>query len=169
MTTLRRELRTKFEGILQARMRHGINPDVVAEELADAALTVAGIAKQKPKVDLPIDWLIATGQAITDDDLQTEKQANEALMEFEKSFGYGTLPWNSTSTWDKFAKFIVKTAKDDAGWCADYVTWRAGDGKYKAFSNRKIRENPQAFIDTGYPEYDASKMYRKQESYGHAL
>lgn len=118
--------------------------------------------------NLPIDWKVAAGIEITDDDLEKEQRPRAALNEFERVFGFGTLPWNSNTVWDKFAKFIVKTFADDPGWMRDYVDWREDKGKYKAFSNRKIRENPQAFIDTGYPEYDASKMYR-QESYGHAL
>lgn len=75
---------------------------------------------------------------------------NTPLTEFERVFGFGSLPWYSNSVWDKFAKFIL--ARHD--WFADYVAWRAGEGKYNAFSNKKIRENPRAFMDTGYPEFE---------------
>ena len=85
----------------------------------------------------------------------------EALHDFERSFGFGLLPWFSNTVWDKFAKWIIKQSA--FGWFADYVKWREDLGKYKAFSNKKIRENPLAFIDTGYPEYEASKMYRKTD------
>lgn len=124
----------------------------------DSALT------QPKRKAQTIEEAIWSGQPVTEDLLEGEKKKEQAFIEFESTFGFGTLPWNSNSTWDKFAKFIIKCAKDDPGWPADYVQWRAGDGKYKAFSNRKIRENPQAFIDTGYPEYDACKMYRDNGS-----
>jgi hypothetical protein len=96
-------------------------------------------------------------------DLRQPPDALEATNEFERIFGFGALPWSSTSTWTKFQKFIVGLHTSDPGIFADYVAWRAGDGKYKAFSNRKIRENPSAFMDTGYPEYEASKMYRRTD------
>lgn len=121
--------------------------------------------ENKPKAKT-IEEAIFSGQPVTEDMLDNGKE--QALIEFEASFGFGTLPWNSNSTWDKFAKFVQKYATIDPGWPADYVAWRQDGGKYRAFSNRKIRENPQAFMDTGYPEYDACKMYREDDK-RHAL
>jgi hypothetical protein len=155
MTTLRRELRTKFEGILQAfEDKLSIaERESTAELLADAALEVRGIAKieEKTKPDI-LDGILAYSHPHDEMD---------SLHDFERTFGFGALPWYSNTVWDKFAKWIIKQA--GAGWFADYVQWRNGDGKYKAFSNKKIRENPAAFMDTGYPEYEASKMYRKTD------
>lgn len=87
------------------------------------------------------------------------QEDHTALTEFERVFGFGALPWHCNTVWTKFAKWVVK--QHPAGWFAEYVRWRAGDGKYAAYGNKKIRENPEAFMDTGYPEYEASKMYRK--------
>ncbi len=155
MTTLRRELRTKFEGILQAfEDKLSIaEREATAELLADAALEVSGITRRsavEKKGDL-LDGLLAYSQP---------QQELDTLHDFERIFGFGALPWYSNTIWEKFAKFLIKSGGQ---WFNDYVIWRNGDGKYKAFSNKKIRETPAAFMDTGYPEYEASKMYRKTD------
>jgi len=108
--------------------------------------------------NIPIDWKIVAGLLVTDEDLNPiEKQATDC---FEISFGFGALPWSSNAIWQKFERFVVKVYKQNPTIFREYKDWRAGDGKYKAFSNRKIRENPQAFMDTGIPEFEASRMYR---------
>jgi hypothetical protein len=84
------------------------------------------------------------------------------LDDFERSLGFGALPWYSNTTWEKFRRFVIRTAGSNPDVWRDYAAWRMDGGKYKAFSNRKIRENPAAFMDTGYPEYEACKMYRPQ-------
>jgi hypothetical protein len=155
MTTLRRELRTKFEVILKAfeDKLSQAEREATAELLADAALEVRGIARitaVETKGDL-LDGMLAYSQP------QPEM---DTLHDFERAFGFGALPWYSNTVWDKFAKFLIKSGGQ---WFTDYLVWRNGDGKYKAFSNKKIRENPAAFMDTGYPEYEASKMYRKTD------
>jgi hypothetical protein len=106
-----------------------------------------------------IEWLLLSGQEVTQQMIDQAIQTKTAKDTFEKCFGFGTLPWSSNDAWTKFEKFIVKIYSKDPGFFADYVAWREGDGKYKAYSNRKIRQNPQEFIDTGYPEFEASKMY----------
>lgn len=110
-----------------------------------------------------LEWLLLSGQPITQDVIDNALAVQNAKNEFEKTFGFGTLPWASSATWTKFEKFIVSLFEKNPGWMKDYVLWRENDGKYKAFSNRKIRENPAAFMDTGYPEYEAGKMYRKTD------
>jgi hypothetical protein len=107
---------------------------------------------------MPLEWKIAHGETVT---VKDTDNTDEALHDFERTFGFGQLPWRSNTVWDKFTRWIISQAP--AGWFSDYVKWREGEGKYKAFSNKKIRENPQAFIDTGYPEYEAGKMYRKTD------
>lgn len=106
--------------------------------------------------NMPFDWKLAHGEEITSADLP---KSDEALHEFERAFGFGQLPWRSKTEWSRFAKFVERVYAQDRGVWSDYVQWRAGKGKYSAFSNRKIRENPTAFMDTGYPEFEASKMY----------
>jgi hypothetical protein len=111
------------------------------------------------KKNLPITWKIAGGLPITQDDLDRESIGKIATQTFERAFGFGELPWDSTTVWQKFYKFIVRVYSENPNEFQGYADWRKDRGKYSAFSNRKIRENPQAFMDTGWPEYDASKMY----------
>lgn len=155
MTTLRRELKKNIAKHIDAYLEEKqgiIDWDSIYEIAADAALEVRGIAKieVKEKPDI-LDGMIAYSQP---------REELDSLHDFERAFGFGALPWYSNTTWDKFAKWIIKQG---GAWFADYVIWRNGEGKYKAFSNKKIRENPAAFMDTGYPEYEASKMYRKTD------
>lgn len=108
--------------------------------------------KEIQEANALVDAIISNGQ---------KQPELDSLHDFERSFGFGALPWYSNTAWDKFAKWIIKQAGAD--WFSDYVIWRNGEGKYKSFSNKKIRENPAAFMDTGYPEYEASKMYRQTD------
>jgi DNA-binding transcriptional regulator YhcF (GntR family) len=112
------------------------------------------------KQNMPVSWKLAHGEAITEEDVAKSNLETAAPLEFERIFGFGTLPWGSNKTWETFRKFVVRLYAANPGIFKDYVAWRMDGGKYKAFSNRKIRENPAAFMDTGYPEYEASKMYR---------
>lgn len=115
------------------------------------------IKKELKEHPLSIENAIATGQEVTND--MMDNGDDEKLHNFERCLGFGALPWGSNTIWTKFSKWVIA----HSGFEADYARWRDGDGKYKAFSNKKIRENPAAFIDTGYPEYEASKMYRKTD------
>jgi hypothetical protein len=119
--------------------------------------------KRESKKSLPLEWKIAHGEPITEEDVTQPALENNALIEFEKALGFGTLPWDSNTVWTSFKKFVVKVHTANSKVFADYKEWRDGDGKYKAFSNRKIRENPKMFMDTGYPEYEASKMYHRTD------
>ena len=86
----------------------------------------------------------------------------EATKTFESLFGFGSLNWDSKPEWRKFALWITEIYKSDLGAMRDYVSWRLGDGKYQAMSNNKIRQNPQMFMDTGWPTFLAhTSMYGK--------
>ena len=104
-----------------------------------------------------LDWMIAAGMEITQEMIDTTIREQAALAEFEKAFGFGTLPWSGKGTWETFRKFVIKLYSENLNAFNEYVDWRKNDGKYTAYSNRKIRENPQQFIDTGWPEFCASK------------
>lgn len=136
----------------------------VSHRQSDSESHEESIKKESKKKDTVLsEKEIEQANAKVDAMLMGNKD-QQPLIDFERSFGFGTLPWYSNSTWDKFRKFILRTAEQNPGWMADYAAWRLDGGKYKAFSNRKIRENPAAFMDTGYPEYEASKMYRVPSS-----
>lgn len=108
--------------------------------------------------NMPLDWKFAHGQKITPQDLADAKVIEEAPKMFEKAFGFGKLPWGSNKTWQDFQKFITDIYRQDRLAFGNYVVWRSTAGKYRAFSNRKIRENPKMFMDTGYPEFEVDTV-----------
>lgn len=163
--TLRRELRLKFFEILSRYLDNVIIPESNANEMVDQLADVAfELLRSKPVVDLKNSdpaWSILAGVEIGQEHVDEAVVSKEAIDDFERQLGFGILPWNSDATWTKFYKFVVKVYKENQGVWMDYVVWRDGDGKYgKAMTNNAIRKNPQMFMDTGYPTYEASKMYR---------
>jgi len=88
----------------------------------------------------------------------------DACIAFETAFLGGTIsqwPWDSKPVWRKFAKWC---AEQDVRQFAEYVEWRKKDGKYHAMSNNKIRQDPQMFMDTGWPTFLAhTSMYAESE------
>jgi len=95
-----------------------------------------------------------------------ENQAiQDALNDFEKTFGFGALNWDSRPEWRRFSKWVVTEYQRDNSVFSDYVQWRNGAGKYQAMSNNKIRQNPEMFMDTGYPTFLAhASMYPETTS-----
>jgi hypothetical protein len=87
-----------------------------------------------------------------------------ACLEFETALLGSTVsawPWDSNSKWQKFAKWV---AAQEPSQFFKYAEWRKKDGKYQAMSNNKIRQDPQMFIDTGWPTFLAHvSMYRSNE------
>lgn len=75
-------------------------------------------------------------------------------------------PWDTTSKWQKFAKWV---AAQDPAQFKQYADWRKGDGKFHAMSNNKIRQDPQMFIDTGWPTFLAHVSMYKPKDKGFAL
>lgn len=89
---------------------------------------------------------------------------HNACLAFENALLGSTVsawPWDSNSKWQKFAKWVA--AQDPADF-QRYAEWRKSDGKFHAMSNNKIRQDPQMFIDTGWPTFLAhSSMYQKKD------
>jgi hypothetical protein len=76
-----------------------------------------------------------------------------ACLEFETALLGSTVsawPWDSNSKWQKFAKWV---AAQEPSQFFKYAEWRKKDGKYQAMSNNKIRQDPQMFMDTGWPTF----------------
>jgi hypothetical protein len=106
-----------------------------------------------------LEWMILAGKEVTQEMIDSAIREKSATAEFERAFKFGTLPWSSNAEWTKFEKFIVKIYSADPGVFKDYAAWREDGGKYgKAMTNLAIRRSPQAFMDTGYPTFEASKM-----------
>lgn len=115
---------------------------------------------QNPPINPPItpsgaslDWKILHEEEITQEELDDLKVMDEAPKMFEKAFGFGSLPWASNRTWQKFRKFVTDIYRQDRFAFGGYIVWRGDKGKYKAMSNKQIRMNPQVFMDTGWMEF----------------
>lgn len=123
--------------------------------------SIEGEADKKTTVPegFPIEWLIAHGNPVDQAQIDKLINAKAACDKFEQVFAFHSLPWSVNGTWEKFERWVVKIYTDYPTLFQEYVDWRRDQGKYKAMSNKQIRTNPLMFIDTGYPEFEASKMY----------
>lgn len=70
-------------------------------------------------------------------------------------------PWDSNAIWRKFSKWC---AQQDPRKFREYAEWRKVVGKYQSMTNNKIRQDPQMFMDTGWPTFLAhTSMYAETE------
>jgi len=113
------------------------------------------------------DEILKSANKKVDAILDFQKQAsplNDSCLAFENALLGSTVsawPWDSNSKWQKFAKWVAAQAPADF---QKYAEWRKGDGKFHAMSNNKIRQDPQMFMDTGWPTFLAhSSMYQKKD------
>ena len=94
---------------------------------------------------------------------QKSQPIRNACLDFENALLGSTVsqwPWDSNSKWQKFAKWV---AAQDSALFVQYAEWRKADGKFHAMSNNKIRQDPQIFMDTGWPTFLAhTSMYNNQ-------
>lgn len=174
MTTLKRELRLKFEEVLTQNIivdkefsEEILNTTVqdLATDLAETALKVFFPVEAEPlkpaQSALPLEWKILADLPIEKEDVQGEIIKQEALTTFEAHMKFGHLPWDSNRTWEKFSKFVVQEYEKDPQIFLKYKIWAAGEGKYHALSNKKIRENPDHFISC-FPDFLAhSHLHRR--------
>jgi hypothetical protein len=110
--------------------------------------------------NMPADWQAAHGLP-PELAAPTERELDEtaATDAFEQAFGFGALPWwTGGSTWDRMRRFVTKIHKADPQAFQKYVTWRNGAGKFSAMNNKQIRLQPQAFMDTGWSEFEQSQQ-----------
>jgi hypothetical protein len=144
--TLRRELRVKFEEILleEGRGEHTYDITVgapgLAEKLADAALSVAGIAKRELPPGAGIDWGLAAGmssQEIADGNAKMIRE-REVAKQWEEAMGYNPLPWWSEEKLTKLLRFLMTKTTDEiktfAFWCRR---------SYSSFGPEKARDKPE--------------------------
>jgi len=108
----------------------------------------------------PIEWYIQHGLPVPIQLIDQNKTAANAVNEFESKLGFSSLPWDSTTEWQKFKKWVIVTYSGRPTAWEDYADWRKSKGKYDAMNNKQIRMNPSVFIDTGWPSFLASSaMY----------
>lgn len=113
--------------------------------------------------DFPIDWFLAHGMNVPKNHKDKAGISKLATDEFESAFGFNSLPWDVSSEWQAFKKWVAETWQTNPQVFREYAEWRKEDGKYNAMNNKQIRNNPRMFIDTGYPEFLAHKsMYRRE-------
>lgn len=139
----------------------GKMPDIVSTDSTSTENSIEGEADKKPTVPegFPIEWLIAHGNPVDQAQIDKLVNAKAACDKFEQVFAFHSLPWSVNGPWERFEKWVVKIYTDYPTLFQEYVDWRRDQGKYKAMSNKQIRTNPLMFIDTGYPEFEAAKMY----------
>lgn len=135
------------------------SPSLVLPVIPESLLTI----KESSKPTARIDRTEAEQERLDEKKMtdivgaaQEGGKALDACVMFEKAFGFGKLPWDTSSTWQKFAKFVRGIYESNPLAFGNYVVWRAdpNGGKYSGYGNKKIRDNPQAFMDTGWPEFE---------------
>lgn len=131
------------------------------EESPSIPLRVKRVNTATPQ-NMPIEWYVQHDLPVPPELTQTNAAEVQAIHEFESAFGFNQLPWDTTSDWQAFKKWVVKIYQSAPADFREYVEWRSGNGKYDAMSNKQIRLTPRAFMDTGYPTFKASAMYAKK-------
>lgn len=161
MTTLRRELRTKFEDVLQAYGLAVPEREPLADLLADAALSVSGIAKQERKTDeVQADYITAANKkmdALLDmsnfPGAKAEARRNSILSYLGERLHVNT----ETKAWREFAKY-VDGQQQKGEKIETFVAWLLGQDKFQIqyWPPRRMMEMwPQAFVktDSTIPQY----------------
>lgn len=168
MTTLRREMIGKiFERLELAYQDNPPTEEATqynhtqAETIADILIELRAFKTPTARIDrTEQEWdeLGDKKMVAMIESAQEGGKIKDALIVFEAAFGFGRLPWDTTATWQKFAKFVRKIHESTPTAFGEYIVWRGTAGKYSGYSNKKIRENPQAFMDTGWPEFEAQNQ-----------
>lgn len=95
--------------------------------------------------------------------LEKENQTETAISAFEVSLGFKSLPWDTSTAWELLARFVTKQYQMNTDVFREFEEWRKiGRGKYSGWTNKQIRTNPKVFIDSAFPEFEASKMYEEK-------
>jgi hypothetical protein len=150
--------RTKYYRIDYPKLEVFDDPNLV-RSLNESEITAENTTNHyQPK---GIEAKIMAGLPVTEGDMPSGIDACNA---FESAMGVNPWPWASNKTWEKFARWVEKEFRTDSESFARYAAWRKSEGKYNAMSNNKIRQNPEMFMDTGWPTFLASvSMYGKKD------
>lgn len=182
MQTLRRELRMKFTEVLtEADVLDVDNCGWLIDKLADAALSVSGIAKrtdeERPAYvintsnipeNFSLEWQIAAGQTPKQEEIDQNQLIQEALNTFESDMQLpGNWQWYAVKPaeekiWKALREFIVKKYVENPKAFAEYQTWRTQPFASGKMSNRAIKNAPQDF-EASWSDFLASNaMYGKK-------
>jgi hypothetical protein len=89
-----------------------------------------------------------------------EKMAVEA---FEKALGVTGWPFYTKTSFERLRRFITKIHQEQPNAFQEFASWRNSEaGMYKAMSNKQIRLQPEMFMDTGWPDFLASRKPAQQ-------
>jgi len=163
MTTLRRELRTKFEEILAAYSDRLTLPErePLAELLADAALSVSGIANTERKQAIAKaspEWAMLAGVDITPEMADEWKAKTDSQVEFETALGISNpLHWTKDKDWERFSQWVVARHLEDKDCFKKFQAWRMTPFVKGAIANTRLR----GFINEFYDSWDMFKMADK--------
>lgn len=161
MTTLRRELRTKFEDVLCSYGMTVPEREPLAELLADAALSVSGIAKRddapaaydviaaaNKKVDAILDMANAPG---------IKAEARRAAI--QSYLGERLHVNTETKAWREFAKYVDGQQQAHGEKVEVFIGWLLGQDKFNIqyWPPRRMAEMwPQAFMKAESVSLEAS-------------
>ena len=160
MTTLRRELRKKFENIVVDFLGESAAiTDVTGDELllsdeierivgelADAAIEVRGIASKIGVVNA-----IAAGLPVTDDMVRSESIRDIAPKMFEKALGFRGKPlpwWDGDKEWKALGEWVCDEYQRSKTSFGEYNIWRSDKYTSGKLPNTRIRTNPELFYDS---------------------
>lgn len=168
MTTLRRELRLKFESVLRTTFNTAHVNETVRELLcnllADAALEVRGFQSfegdtmftTRINIDeskLPLEWKILAGAEIKQETVDAAVLEKETIDAFESAFSIkGNWNWypakpQEMRVWEDFRARLIKIYQADKDAFTKYVTWIAQPYSRGAMTGLQIKRNPQDFPD----------------------
>ena len=160
---LRRELRTKFEDVLCSYGMTVPEREPLAELLADAALSVSGIAKRQTdevpavydavaaankKVDAYLDMMNAPGI-----------KAEARRAEIQSYLGERLHVNTETKAWREFAKYADGQQQKHGEKIETFVSWLLGQDKFQIqyWPPRRMMEMwPQAFLKSESTSLEAS-------------
>jgi hypothetical protein len=134
----------------------------LVRSLNESETTTETTTTASPLLQETIEEANAMVDAILESSAKQQETTTASRM-FEKSFGFGALPWGSGGAWQKLLKFVTEIHSRDPQAFGKYVIWRGGEGKYAAMSNKQIRMNPQMFMDTGWAEFENGQPKKSAE------
>lgn len=157
--TLSKERRERFEEIIAKWLADSPaitdvtgDKSLLRKEIMFLAFDLAKASESRSEVR-GIEAAMFADRPVSDEDME-EKTIRAATNEFESALGCGQFPWDSTAVWTKFRKWVVEIYKFTPTLFREYNQWRDGEGKFgDAMRNPKIRENPEAFMTTGWATF----------------
>jgi len=161
MTTLRRELRTKFQDVLNKHMEDAelvTSMDELCDELADTAIELRGF---KMIEGAGVDWAILAGEDITEGMVKEIQLRDLAPKMFEKALGFSKpLPWWSNKSWTSFGEWVCAEWNKSKISFGEYNIWRNTPYTKGGLSNTRLR----GFVNEFYDSWDMFRMSQPKKT-----